>query len=174
MTEVAQALSEVRDLYAKFIGQRAPEVGPGWFAPFPPGIDPVRFAIQEVDELKRIIAQARAIPASAAWIPRADVEAEEHALVIRLEVPGVGREQLKVLVAEGECIVRGERPAPKPEGQRRPIGVELPYGAFERRFPLPTHAEADKLTAKYADGILELRIPIAEISPPKEMKVEVK
>jgi HSP20 family protein len=78
-----------------------------------------------------------------------------------------------VLVAEGECIVRGERPSPKQDDDLRPLALELPRGAFERRFPLPLHAEVDGLTAKYADGLLEIRIPIAEMAAPQEKKVEV-
>lgn len=173
MTEVAQALNEVRDLYTKFLGQPIPETGPGWYAPFPPGIDPVRFAVQEVDELKRLLAHGRALPIPVAWIPRADVSISRRLLTIRVEVPGVVRDQLKVLVAEGECIVRGERPAPKSDEDSRPLGLELPHGAFERRFPLPLHADVDKLSAKYADGVLELKIPVAEMAAPQEKKVEV-
>jgi hypothetical protein len=37
MTEVAQALNDVKELYTRFLGQPAPEIGPGWYAPFPPG-----------------------------------------------------------------------------------------------------------------------------------------
>ena len=173
MTEVAQALNDVRDLYNKFLGQPAPEVGPGWYAPFPPGIDPVRYAIQEVEELKRFLHQVRTPEIPVAWIPRADVYAGRDALVIRVEIPGVRHDQLKVLVADGECIVRGERSSPKQDSELRPLGLEFPHGTFERRFALPLHANQDKLTAKYAEGILEVTIPIREVAPPKEMKVEI-
>lgn len=164
MTEVASALNEVRNLYAKFLGQPAPPIGPGWYAPFPPGIDPVRFAIQEAAELKRHFAVA--------WVPRADIYGTKDAVTFRIEIPGVGREHVKVLVAEGECIVRGTRATAAGEGDLRPLELEIPYGAFERRFPLPLHADADKLVARYADGLLEVTIPILEVAPPKEMKVE--
>jgi len=62
MTEVAHALNEVRELYARFLGQPVPELGPGRYAPFPPGSDPVRFAVQEVEDLKRLFAQVSALP----------------------------------------------------------------------------------------------------------------
>lgn len=173
MTEVTQALTEVKDLYTKFLGQPVPEIGTGWYAPFPPGVDPVSYAIREVDELKRFLTQAGTRQIPVAWIPRADVFAGRDAVVIRVEIPGVGRDHLKVMVAEGECIVRGERPAPKEESELRPLGLEFPYGTFERRFATPLHADTDKLTAKYADGILEVRIPILETPAPKELKVEI-
>ena len=173
MTEVMQALNEVKDLYARFLGQPAPEIGPGWYAPFPPGADPVRYAITEAEELKKFLLHARTPQIPIAWIPRADVFTGREAVVIRLEIPGVKRDQLKVLIAEGECIIRGERLAPAEDKTLHPIGLEFPYGAFERRFALPMHAAPDKLTAKYADGILEVKVPIAEVSAPKEMKVEI-
>jgi HSP20 family protein len=173
MTEVAQAFNEVRDLYAKFLGQPAPEIGPGWYAPFPPGIDPVRFAIQEAEELKRYLAQMRTPELPVSWIPRADVYAKKDAMIIRIEIPGVPHDHLKVLVAEGECIVRGERVAPKEDRELRPLGLEFPHGTFERRFALPPHADPDTLKAKCTDGILELTIPIRDVAAPKEMKVEI-
>jgi HSP20 family protein len=173
MTELATTLDEVRDLYTKFLGQPAPEVGPGWYAPFPPGIDPIRYAIQEADELKRYLSQIRAPEVPVLWVPRADVYAKKDALLIRVEIPGVGRDHLKVLVAEGECIVRGARMAPADDREMRPLGLEFPYGTFERRFALPLHANADKLVAKYADGILEVTIPILELVAPKEMKIQI-
>jgi len=174
MTEVAQALNEVRELYARFLGQPVPELPPGGYAPFPPGTDPVRFAVQEVEDLKRLLAQTRAFPAPVAWIPRADVHAGRNLLVIRLEVPGIDREHLQVLTVAGECIVRGERSPTKLEGELRPLGFELPFGTFERRFALPPRADTEKLSAKCSDVILELRIPVADMAEPKETRVEVK
>jgi HSP20 family protein len=69
--------------------------------------------------------------------------------------------------------VRGERPLPEEDRALRPLGLEFPHGTFERRFALPLHANPDKLTAKYADGILEVTIPILEAAAPKEMKVQI-
>jgi len=173
MNQVATALNDVRELYSKFVGQPAPDIGPGWYAPFPPGIDPVRYAIHEVEELKRLLTQVRTPEAPVAWVPRADVYAGLDAVIFRVEIPGVEHDQLKVLIAEDECIVSGERPLPKAEGVLRPLGLESPYGTFERRFALPLHAAPDKLTAKYTDGILEVTIPLLEIAAPKELKIEI-
>jgi HSP20 family protein len=77
------------------------------------------------------------------------------------------------VVAEGECIVRGDRPAPAEDKKLQPLGLEFPFGTFERRFALPLHAAPEKLTAKYVDGILEVTIPIVEMPAPKELKVEI-
>jgi len=173
MTQIVTAFNDVRELYSKFVGQPAPEIGPGWYAPFPAGVDPVRYAIYEVEELKRLLTEARTPEVPVAWIPRADVYARRDAVVIRVETPGVEHDQLKVLIAEDACIVRGERALPKDDDALRPLGLESPHGTFERRFPLPLHADPAKLAAKYTDGILEVTIPLLEIAAPKEMKIEI-
>ena len=174
MTEVAQALNEMKDVYAKLLGHAAPEIGPGWYAPFPPGVDPLRFAMQELEDLKQLRARITTPVVPVAWIPRADVYATKDSLLIRVEIPGVAREGLKVLLHGDECVVRGERKPLEGTAEWTPLGVESPYGPFERRFPLPARAAADRLTARCADGILELRIPTPAVAAePKEMKVEI-
>jgi HSP20 family protein len=174
MTEATQALNEMKDIYASLLGHPAPEIGPGWYAPFPPGVDPLRFAIQELEDLKQLRARITAPVFPVAWVPRADVFALEDALVIRVEIPGASREGLKVLVERDACIVRGERKPFENAKEVRPLGVECPYGPFERRFPLPARADADRLTARCVDGVLELRIPVlALVGEAKEMTVEI-
>lgn len=173
MTEVTQALDDMKTLYTKLLGSPAPEITAGWYAPFPPGVDPLAFAMREVRDLEQLAARMHVLPPAVAWIPRADLLAAKDALVIRVEIPGIAREGLKVLVDEGECIVRGERKPPEISAELRPVGVELSYGPFERRFALPRHADTGRLTAKYADGVLEVKIPIEAEAAPKELKVEV-
>ena len=174
MTEVTQTLHEMKDLYQKLLGEPVPEIGTGGFAPFPPGVDPVRYATQEVDDLRQIALRMKAASPPIAWMPRADIYAASEAFVVLLEVPGVGREHLKVLVAGNECIVRGDRPAPSGTGELRPVALEWAYGPFERRFALPFPLDPSALAVRYSDGILELRIKAdASATAPKELKVEV-
>ena len=174
MTEVTQTLHEMKDLYVKLIGEPVPEIGTGGFAAFPPGVDPVRFATQEVRDLQQVALRMKAAAAPIAWMPRADTFAARDAFVIRLEVPGVGREHLKVLVAGNECIVRGERPAPGSGDALQPLSLEWAYGPVERRFALPFPLDPSALAVRYAEGVLELRITIdASATTPKELKVEV-
>ena len=174
MTEVTQTLHEMKDLYLKLMGEPAPELGAANFTPFPPGVDPVRFATQEVKDLQQIALRMKAAAAPIAWVPRADSYATPEGFVIRLEIPGVGREHLKVLVAGNECIVRGERPAPEKTGAWQPLSLEWAYGPFERRFALPFPLDPSALAVRYAEGVLELRITIdASATTPKELKIEV-
>lgn len=173
MNEAARALVEMKDLYANLMGQPAPEIAAGWYAPFPSGVDPLRFAMQEVEDLKQLAARTGMLPRPVAWIPRADLYAASDVLVIRLEIPGVGKDDLKVCLAEGNCVIRGERKPAAAAPELRPLGVELAYGPFERRFVLPRDADTANLTARYGEGILEVRIPVLAAAGEKDVTVEV-
>ena len=173
MAEMIQALDELKTLYSKVLGHPAPELKPESLLAFPPGVDPRRQAIEEVQDLRQVTDRIANAPIPIAWIPRADTFATAEGYRIRLDVPGVRRDQLKVFVAGSECIVRGERTPLEGEDGSRPITLEGIYGPFERRLPLPPGFRAEKLTARYEDGVLELRLPHEAALAPKETVVNV-
>ena len=173
MAEMIQALDELKLLYSKVLGHPAPELKPGSFIAFPPGVDPLRHAIEEVQFLRQVTDQVATAPIAVAWAPRADTYVCADGYRIRLEIPGVRRDQLKVLLTGGECVVRGERTPLEGPDAPRPVALEGPHGPFERRFALPPGYRAEKLSARYADGVLELRIPHDATAAPKETVVDV-
>lgn len=173
MQQVNQALNEVRDLYAKLVGTPAPELQPGYYAPFPPGVDPIDHAVEEIHRLKELADEVAAIPPPATWIPRADCFASKEAWTVCLEIPGVKREDLKVVVDGGECVVRGERKLPDKDSGLRPLALERPWGHFERRFLLPAGAHGDNLSAHYTDGVLELKLAVEGVGIPERKEVKV-
>ncbi len=173
MAEMIQALDELKLLYSKVLGHPAPELKPGSFVAFPPGVDPLRHATEEVQYLRQVIDQVAAAPLAVAWVPRADTYATSDGYRIRVEIPGVRREQLKVLVSGGECIVRGERTPLEDPVAGRPLALEGSYGPFERRFALPPNYRAEQLTARYAEGVLDLMLPLEAAAALKETVVDV-
>jgi len=173
MQEVNRALEEVRSLYQKVLGRPAPEIAPGSFVAFPPGVDPVGHAVKEVELLKQISEQLPYPATMQAWVPPADSYVTPDAYVIRAEIPGVERETLRVVLAAGECIVSGERKAPEFGETLRPINVERPFGPFQRRFALPPGSDPQHVTAHYREGVLEVRVTVEENAMPKGLKVEV-
>jgi len=173
MQEVSRALDEVKDLYQKVLGAPAPEIDPDSYVAFPPGVDPLNHAIQEVHQLKQLSEQMAFAPGPVSWVPRADSFATADAYVIRMEIPGVSREDLKIHLAGGECVVTGKRKPPERLVELHPLTLERPWGPFERRFTLPPGSHPDKVTAKYQDGVLELRVVVEGMRSPKEMKIDV-
>ena len=173
MQELEKALEDMRALHQKVLGRPVPDLGPSSLIPFPPGVDPIRHVLSEVEYLKKIVEQVSAMPTAVAWVPPADSFVMKDEFLVRLEVPGVPKEKIKVFVVDGECVVRGERKPLESKDDLRPLMLERPWGPFERRFALPQGSQIDALEARALDGVLELRIPLKEQHVPKKQKVEV-
>jgi HSP20 family molecular chaperone IbpA len=95
--------------------------------------------------------------AQAAWEPPVDVFESERELMIVVAMPGVPAERVRVTNEPGLLVVRGERPLPF---AARPLTVrqlEIPYGAFERRIPLPAGL-FETGTPELTNGCLLLRL----------------
>ena len=94
-----------------------------------------------------------------AQAPRVDLVDRGKELVLRAEVPGVSKEDLKVTLQDGVLSIRGEtrRETRADEGDyhRR----EISRGSFERTVALPADVAADKVKASFRDGVLELVMP---------------
>jgi len=93
------------------------------------------------------------------WVPAVDIVEEQDRFLLRADVPGVKPEDIDVSMENGILSVSGQRQEEHAEetgGVRR---LERINGRFYRRFSLPDTANADKISAKSKDGILEVIIP---------------
>ena len=91
------------------------------------------------------------------WEPPVDVFEDELDVVVLVALPGVPAHAIEVKAEPGELVVRAERKLPlasSPRGLRR---LEIPYGYFERRIPLP-EARLEAATREVRDGCLILRL----------------
>jgi HSP20 family protein len=114
--------------------------------------------IDEAERLHRRFFRLTSSPRSrATWEPPVDMFENEREVLIVVAMPGVTAERIEVINEPGALVVRGQRPLPF---AGRPLAVrqlEIPYGAFERRIPLPAgrfEADAPDLT----QGCLLLRL----------------
>lgn len=76
--------------------------------------------------------------ALAMWEPPVDVVEDEGEIVVVVAMPGVPAERVEVIREPGALFVRGVRAFPVAGPHRRVLQLEIPYGAFERRIPLPS------------------------------------
>jgi HSP20 family protein len=174
MQPIDQALHEVRSLHEQVTRSPAPEIAPPAFLPFPPGIDPVACALDEVSRLKRLVEQSHTTAAPAArWMPRANVYAGESGMTFVVELPGVDKDALELTVSGGELLVRGHRTPSASAGALQPLVMEQPWGAFERRFPLPTWCSPESIEARCSGGLLEIRVTRAEDGTQGEFRIEI-
>lgn len=92
------------------------------------------------------------------WLPRADVLENASGIILTLELAGVRREEIEILIEGPFLRVAGVRQEPS-GGCLRWHQMEIGYGAFERVFSLPADADLDAITAASRDGFLTITIP---------------
>ena len=107
-----------------------------------------------------------------AWYPACDVRETETDFIVRAELPGVGKDDIKINVINNTLVVRGEKKQETEEKKGSWHHVERTYGAFERTFALPTAVAADKIKARFKDGVLEISLPKAEEARPRPIQIE--
>lgn len=110
--------------------------------------------------------------ATADWAPLVDITEDEKEFVIKAELPGLKKEEVKVTVEEGVMMISGERKVEKEEKTKKYHRIERSYGKFERSFTLPDKADASKVAAEFKDGVLQVHLPKTE--KPANKAVEVK
>ena len=91
------------------------------------------------------------------WAPTVDVEEAADLIVVRIEVPGLRREEVRVTIERGSVVVEGERRRDRESTEGSVFISERSYGSFFRRIPLPTEVEAEGAEAILKDGILTIR-----------------
>jgi len=109
----------------------------------------------------------------AEWAPLVDITEDEKEYLVKAELPGIKKEEVKVCVENGVLSISGERKIEKEEKTKKIHRVERAYGRFERSFSLPEGADGTKITAEFKEGVLKVRLPKAENAKPKAVTVTV-
>ena len=110
--------------------------------------------------------------AASDWTPAVDIREDEHSYVIHVDVPGVNPEDIEVKMEEGVLSINGERESVSSEERENYKRVERVRGSFSRRFSMPDTVDAEGISAKCKDGVLEVMIPKQAKVLPKRIKVE--
>jgi HSP20 family molecular chaperone IbpA len=95
--------------------------------------------------------------AQAVWEPPVDVFEDEREVIVIVALPGVPADRIQVTTESGLLLIRADSPLPFAGTRRAVRQLEIPYGYFERRIPLP-EARLDAGTRELADGCLILRL----------------
>ncbi|MBT8101547.1 MAG: Hsp20/alpha crystallin family protein [Gammaproteobacteria bacterium] len=93
------------------------------------------------------------------WVPAVDIFENKDGFLLRADVPGVNPEDINVSMDNGVLNVSGERRLDPPAEDVSAQRVERASGRFFRHFTLPDTANAESITAKCSNGILEVSIP---------------
>src|SRR6185503_4483718 len=94
-----------------------------------------------------------------AFTPAVDVREIEDCYLVCMDVPGIPRSDIKINVQNGRLTVSGERSQEEKNEDKKFKRIERSFGSFERTFQLPQDVNADKVQARYENGVLEIMLP---------------
>lgn len=105
------------------------------------------------------------------WLPAMDLVETDDNLVLRADLPGLGRDDVEIEVKDRVLTVSGERRAEHEERQEGFHRVERAFGRFSRALELPEGVDADRVEASFDRGVLEIRIPKPEERQPRRIEI---
>lgn len=93
------------------------------------------------------------------WTPSVDISETDTAYMIKGEIPGVDRENVKVTIEDGMVTISGERKQEKEEKDKKFHRIERSYGSFMRSFRLPDNVDETAVKAEFKDGMINVTLP---------------
>ena len=94
-------------------------------------------------------------------------------IVVRIELPGVDKNDLDIEVLDNKLIVRGEKRFEREDSEGRYRVLQCAYGAFERSVPLTVAVVPDQATASFQNGVLRVELPKADPGMPQKVRVKI-
>lgn len=114
------------------------------------------------------------------WLPSlgwgmlgGDVYEDDQRLVVRLEVPGMEKEDMQVEVVGDALVVSGEKRFQREGSEGRWRMMQCAYGSFRRVVPLPAPVRTDDARASYKNGVLRIELPKVTPSKPESTVIRV-
>ncbi|HET7286805.1 MAG TPA: Hsp20/alpha crystallin family protein [Pyrinomonadaceae bacterium] len=99
------------------------------------------------------------------WVPQIEVLQNEGQFMVRADLPGLTKDDVKVEVTDDLLTLSGERKEEKEEKREGFYRSERSYGSFYRQIPLPEGAKTENATATFNKGVLEITIPAPKAEP---------
>ncbi|HUC75789.1 MAG TPA: Hsp20/alpha crystallin family protein [Vicinamibacterales bacterium] len=136
--------------------------------------NPFRMLDRFADEMDRMfgefgLGRGWAWPSSVAggvtWSPQIDVSQKNNELVVRADLPGLTKDDVKVDITDDTITIQGERRKEHEEERGGVYRAERSYGSFYRTIPLPDGTITDQAKASFKDGVLEITMP----APPEQV-----
>lgn len=111
---------------------------------------------------------------SGSWAPAIDVSETDDSYIIRAELPGMKKEDVKITVNNTLVTIRGEKRNEAEDKSRTYHRIERSYGSFERSFNLPGAVKSSSVEARFEDGLLTVALPKTEEAKEKVHDIKIK
>jgi HSP20 family protein len=116
---------------------------------------------------------ARPLPGEYEFVPPADVIEREKEYLVKVDLPDVPKEDVKVVFDDGVLTIRGERKIEKEVKGEKTHRTERLYGMFERSFALPDDVDAKAIRAETRDGVLTVTLPRMAVAKPSPLAITI-
>ena len=110
--------------------------------------------------------------AGGGWSPLVDVFEDSEGVTLKVELPEVDANDIDIQLEGNALTLRGERKLENVDKQEGYHRMERSYGAFSRRFTLPSTVETGNVTAQSRDGVLRIFLPKKAETKPRQIKVQ--
>ncbi len=128
---------------------------------------------EQLNEILKNVVSGDVHLASDVLYPAVDVVEKDQMYIYAVELPGVKKEDVKLLVKDGTLVLEGERKEPQMGDGAQKIRGEIAYGKFQRTLPLPENADLEKIRAEYKNGLLLVTVEKKEETKPRMIDVQV-
>ena len=133
----------------------------------------VRDLQREVDSIfDRFFGRGGDDDTSTVWAPRTDLSETDDAFRIRLDVPGMTKDDIAINLQNNTLTVSGERSSERQEDGEEYVRVERAFGNFHRTFTLPDAVDPDRVEATYDEGVLTINVPKTEKSTRRQIEIK--
>jgi HSP20 family protein len=108
------------------------------------------------------------------WMPPLEMTERDHTLFIKLDLPGMKKEEINVSFTDEGLVIEGERTHETEAKKNEWFTTERTYGRFYRVVPLPDGVNHKEVKATFTNGVLEVAVPVpaAEAKTPYKVPVE--
>jgi len=111
---------------------------------------------------------------NAVWMPLTDIYEDKDKYTLKLDLPGIKKDDVKISFVDGRLSISGERIQESEHKDSKCHRIERSFGRYYRSFNLPENVQSDKINAEFKDGQLSISVPKAEEAKPKEIEIKVK
>ncbi|WP_162467556.1 Hsp20/alpha crystallin family protein [Syntrophotalea carbinolica] len=105
--------------------------------------------------------------------PSVDIYEEEDAVVVKAELPGIGKEDVEVDISDDLLTISGEKKTEEKIERKDYHRIERSFGKFSRSVRLPGDILTEQAKASFKEGVLEVRIPKTEAAKQKKRRIEI-
>jgi HSP20 family protein len=110
----------------------------------------------------------------AAWLPQVETFRRGDKLVVRADLPGAKKEDVKAEIDNGVLTISGQRSSEREENRDEFYRSERSYGSFYRSIPLPEGVESDNCEATFKDGVLEVTLPAPRLAERRARQIQIR